>query len=46
MAVGLLLETQKTNVAGNALYQATGFELEAGSNFYEWPNPQYNIPGL
>ncbi|KAL6760559.1 acyl-CoA N-acyltransferase, partial [Haematococcus lacustris] len=35
-AVGLLLETQKTNVAGNALYQATGFELEAGSNFYEW----------
>ncbi len=35
---GILLETEKTNDAGNHLYPSVGFNLEAGSNFYFWTN--------
>ena len=38
-ASGLLLETEKSNVIGNHLYPATGFELDAEHNFYFWTNP-------
>mmetsp|Transcript_9508 Transcript_9508/g.15845 ORF Transcript_9508/g.15845 Transcript_9508/m.15845 type:complete len:150 (+) Transcript_9508:101-550(+) len=33
---GLLLETEKTNVAGNQLYPKTGFVLNEVTNFYSW----------
>jgi GNAT superfamily N-acetyltransferase len=36
-AAGLLLETETTNVIGNQLYPAEGFELEK-NNFYFWTN--------
>ncbi len=35
-ACGLLLETAKTNTAGNKLYPRTEFVLESDSNFYVW----------
>lgn len=38
-AAGLLLETAKTNTIGNQLYPATGFHLEADTNFYWWTAP-------
>lgn len=34
-AAGLLLETERTNIPGNQLYPATGFELNS-NNFYWW----------
>ena len=37
-AAGLLLETEKSNIIGNQLYPAVGFELET-NNFYFWTNP-------
>lgn len=37
-ACGLLLETEKTNIIGNKLYPKMGFEVNNGSNFYEWNN--------
>jgi len=37
-AYGMFLETEKTNHIGNNLYPKTGFELNEGSNFYEWNN--------
>jgi GNAT superfamily N-acetyltransferase len=37
-AAGLLLETQKTNIIGNQLYPAAGFELYDENNFYWWAN--------
>ena len=33
---GLMLETQKTNVAGNSLYPQTGFVLDDENNYYCW----------
>ncbi|WP_419870207.1 GNAT family N-acetyltransferase [Chryseobacterium sp. CT-SW4] len=39
-AAGVLLETSKTNVVGNQLYPACGFELYDEVNFYEWTNPE------
>ncbi len=33
---GLILETEKTNVIGNALYPKTEFVLNEESNFYSW----------
>lgn len=33
---GLMLETAKTNVIGNKLYPAVGFELDAEHNYYTW----------
>ncbi len=38
-ACGMFLETEKTNKIGNSLYPSVGFELNEGSNFYEWNNP-------
>ena len=38
-ACGMYLETEKSNLIGNKLYPKTGFELNTGSNFYEW-NPK------
>ncbi len=35
-ACGMFLETEKSNLVGNNLYHKTGFELNQGSNFYEW----------
>lgn len=35
-ACGMFLETEKSNLIGNNLYPKTGFELNKGSNFYEW----------
>lgn len=35
-ACGMFLETEKSNLIGNNLYPKTGFELNEGSNFYEW----------
>ena len=35
-ACGMFLETEKSNLIGNKLYPKTGFELNTGSNFYEW----------
>jgi hypothetical protein len=32
----MFLETEKPNLIGNKLYPKTGFELNEGSNFYEW----------
>ena len=37
-AVGLLLETEKTNETGNRLYPSTGFVLYDETNFYWWAN--------
>ncbi|WP_103070395.1 GNAT family N-acetyltransferase [Aquimarina sediminis] len=37
-ACGMFLETEKVNEIGNNLYPKTGFELNKGSNFYEWNN--------
>ncbi|MFK8102859.1 MAG: GNAT family N-acetyltransferase [Saprospiraceae bacterium] len=37
-AAGLLLETEKENVAGNQLYPKMGFELYDATNFYFWKN--------
>jgi len=37
-ACALCLETDKSNFIGNNLYPKTGFELNEGSNFYEWDN--------
>lgn len=37
-ACGLMLETAKSNVEGNALYPKMGFELDTGHNFYSWDN--------
>lgn len=44
-AAGLMLETEKTNIIGNQLYPATGFELIEESNFYWWGNNEYS-PGF
>lgn len=35
-AAGIMLETEKSNIVGNTLYQKTGFNLNTDSNFYEW----------
>lgn len=35
-ACGMYLETEKSNLIGNALYPKTGFELNTSVNFYEW----------
>jgi ribosomal protein S18 acetylase RimI-like enzyme len=35
-ASGLLLETAKSNVIGNALYPKTGFMLDKTHNYYTW----------
>jgi GNAT superfamily N-acetyltransferase len=37
-ASGMFLETEKSNLIGNKLYPKTEFELNEGSNFYEWNN--------
>lgn len=33
---GISLETEKTNIQGNRLYPALGFELDVDHNFYHW----------
>ena len=35
-ACGMMLETAKSNVIGNKLYPATGFELDGDHNYYSW----------
>lgn len=37
-ACAMFLETEKSNLIGNNLYPKTGFQLNEGSNFYEWNN--------
>lgn len=37
-ACGLLLETEKTNHIGNALYPSMQFELQTSTHFYFWTN--------
>jgi len=36
-ACAVMLETAKSNLIGNNLYPAMGFELNTEFNFYEWP---------
>ena len=38
-ANGISLETEKSNVLGNALYPKMGFALDQEHNFYYWENP-------
>lgn len=38
-AYGISLETEKSNVPGNALYPKMGFALHQEHNFYYWENP-------
>jgi GNAT superfamily N-acetyltransferase len=38
-ANGISLETEKSNVPGNALYPKMGFALDQEHNFYYWENP-------
>ena len=38
-ANGISLETEKSNVPGNALYSKMGFALDQEHNFYYWENP-------
>ena len=33
---GMILETAKSNLIGNQLYPATGFELDGDHNYYSW----------
>jgi GNAT superfamily N-acetyltransferase len=40
-AVGLTLETTKTNEIGNQLYPRTGFFLDSEHHFYSWDNPNF-----
>lgn len=35
-AAGVSLETEKSNIIGNALYPATDFEMDEDHNFYFW----------
>ena len=35
-ALGLILETEKTNKVGNSLYKSTDFELDSEHNYYSW----------
>ena len=35
-ALGMMLETDKTNSIGNNLYPKTGFVLDTAHNFYTW----------
>jgi GNAT superfamily N-acetyltransferase len=35
-AIGVLLETEKSNQIGNRLYPRAGFHLEENSNYYFW----------
>lgn len=35
-ALGMFLETEKSNVIGNQLYPRTGFHLNKEANYYEW----------
>ena len=37
-ACGLILETAKSNIAGNKLYPKVGFELDNEHNYYSWDN--------
>lgn len=37
-ASGMFLETERSNDIGNNLYPRAGFELNDGSNFYDWTN--------
>lgn len=43
-AVGVVLETDKTNDVGNKLYPRTGFELSNKTqNYYGWYNPEFEV---
>ena len=43
-AVGVVLETDKTNDIGNKLYPRTGFGLSNKTqNYYNWDNPDFVI---
>ena len=35
-AIGILLETEKSNQIGNQLYPRAGFKIEVSSNYYFW----------
>lgn len=35
---GMILETAKSNLIGNALYPSTSFELDKDHNYYYWDN--------
>lgn len=41
-AKGVILETEKTNEIGNALYPKMGFMLDKEHHFYEWQNPTFS----
>ena len=43
-AVGVVLETDKTNDVGNKLYPKMGFDLHNKTqNFYGWDNPDFQV---
>jgi ribosomal protein S18 acetylase RimI-like enzyme len=37
-AAGFMLETSKTNLVANSLYEAMGFHLDTAHNYYTWEN--------
>ncbi len=39
-AAGLSLETEQSNIIGNQLYPACGFELDKEHNYYFWTNDE------
>ena len=41
-AVGVSLETEKTNVPGNQLYPKMKFSLDNEHNYYFWENPSFS----
>ena len=41
-ALGISLETEKNNLAGNALYPKMGFTKDKAHNFYFWENPSFS----
>lgn len=43
-ACEILLETERTNVAGNSLYVKTGFKLDTEINLYRWGVPGFQGP--
>lgn len=44
-AVGLMLETEKSNTIGNNLYPAVGFSMDTMFNVYHWSNDGWGVSG-
>lgn len=42
-AQGLSLETERSNIPGNALYPKMGFHRDDAHHFYFWENPSFSL---